>query len=257
MNSIADQTTVIFDVDGTLLQSMALEAECYIATCKKHFPMDEIDTDWANYKNTTDPGITMELYERHYGRTPTSQELRSFHDLFVDQLSCVIARNSGQLGETPGASRLLAVLREKPEFKVAIATGAWREPIKIKLAAAGLDIEDFPLASADDEIDRVAIVSHAKRYVSQSSARCILVGDGVWDVVTARKMNVAFLGIGDGDQAERLRLAGAKHVVGDFQDLDAIFELFEAAVVPEIMQGACSARPYIKVGRPPTMKRRL
>lgn len=228
----ADRTTVIFDVDGTLVQTMALEAECYVATCKKYFAVADVDTDWTNYRSTTDPGVAIELHERHWGRSPTSLELRSFHDLLVKQLRNETACNPAQSRETPGASRLLAVLKERPEFNVAIATGAWREPIEIKLAAAGLAIGDFPLVSADDAIDRAAIVSLAQRSVAQSSAKCILVGDGVWDVMTARTLNIAFLGVGNGEQAERLHSAGAKHVVGDFQDIDAIFELFEAAIVP-------------------------
>lgn len=221
-------TLVIFDVDGTLIQSMALEAKCFSEACRECFHIDGIDTNWSSYKNTTDPGVAMEVFERRYGRSPSSDELNSFRAVFVENLRHQIAGGPNLIRETPGAERLLMTLRRDPNFEVSIATGAWREPIALKLAAARLRVEGFSMTSADDAIERERIVSIARSRATSAPSRCISIGDGAWDVAAARNLGLAFLGVGKGDQAARLRAAGAKWIVEDFLDVDPILENFSA-----------------------------
>ncbi|MBG0810928.1 HAD family hydrolase [Methylosinus sp. H3A] len=218
------RTLVVFDIDGTLIQSMALDGECYGAALFEHFDATDISLDWTTYEHASDPGVVTELYARRIGRAPTAQELRDFQHRFVSRLEAAMSDRE-PLQETPGASRLLSALAADARFEVVIATGAWREPISMKLAAAGVDIGGFPFACGDDAIERARIFSLAVERAAGSFERIVLVGDGVWDIVTARALGFSFLGVGSGAEAERLREEGAEHVVEDFSRLDAVVEL--------------------------------
>ena len=54
-------------------------------------------------------------------------------------------------------------------------------------------------------------------------------GDGQRDVKTARDLGYPFVGVGEGERAARLVAAGARHVVADFSDPDAVLHLMETA----------------------------
>jgi phosphoglycolate phosphatase-like HAD superfamily hydrolase len=218
------RTLVIFDVDGTLIHS-GLESDCYVAALSEHLGVDTISADWASYRHASDPGIAIETYERLTGREPTIDELRAFHNRFVAHLKAAIALGNGGIPEIPGASMILHRLRQDDRFLVAIATGAWREPIHIKLSAAKVDISGLPMASADDAIERATIFALAANRVPEPFGKVILIGDGIWDAITARKLGFAFLGIGAGSQATRLRSEGALHVVEDFLAQDDVLDL--------------------------------
>ena len=68
-------------------------------------------------------------------------------------------------------------------------------------------------------------------------ARIVSIGDGLWDVRTARKLNFPFLGIGSGAREEELRRAGATHVLQDFADYDGLIQYLEEAEVPRAETG--------------------
>ncbi|WP_018264969.1 HAD family hydrolase [Methylosinus sp. LW4] len=222
------KTLVVFDVDGTLIQSMAVDGECYGAALFEHFDTTDISLDWTTYEHVTDPGVVTELYAHRFGRAPTAQELRDFRQRFMSRLEAAVSGRE-VLQETLGASRLLSALAADARFEVAIATGAWRAPISMKLAVAGVDIGGFPFACGDDAIERARIFSLAVERTVGSFERIVLVGDGVWDVVTARALGFSFLGVGSGAEAERLREEGAEHVVEDFSRLEAVIELLSRA----------------------------
>lgn len=228
-NNDLSKTLVIFDVDGTLIQSMALEAECYVTAFADHLGIESISSDWGSYLHVTDPGIAIELYQRYCGRSPTDHELRSFHDLFVSRLKSKIAKDKGCLIEVAGAADMLAKLKADLRFTIAIATGAWKEPIQVKLSAAGLAINDFPFASAEDSIERKIIFSLAAKRASSSFQQTVLVGDGLWDMATARTLDYGFIGIGTGIQASRLQAEGAAHVIENYLDYESFISVLGKA----------------------------
>jgi phosphoglycolate phosphatase-like HAD superfamily hydrolase len=58
------------------------------------------------------------------------------------------------------------------------------------------------------------------------------VGDGVWDVRTAARLGLAFIGVANGARADALREAGAKHVIPNFDDAERFFACLEEAEAP-------------------------
>jgi phosphoglycolate phosphatase-like HAD superfamily hydrolase len=72
------------------------------------------------------------------------------------------------------------------------------------------------------------------QYRLSSFAKTVSIGDGVWDVRTARRLRFAFLGVGYGKSAELLKRAGAKHVIEDFADYDRLVKLLNEAEIPAV-----------------------
>lgn len=225
---------VIFDIDGTLTNTTKIDADHYLKALSQTFGIDDISTDWKDYENVTDAGITREIVQSKEGRPPRDEELNEFLERFVDLLSAAATRFPGAIQAVPGSAEALTRLRTEPGFAVAIASGSFRATAKIKLERAGVDIEGLPCAFSDDDQSRAGIVetaiARARRiYETEEFDSIVYVGDAPWDVVTSRKLGIAFIGVAKGRRAEALREEGAVWVIPDFSDYDAFLACLGAA----------------------------
>ena len=227
----------IFDIDGTLTKTNSVDAECFTRALTEAHGITEIETDWAAYPHTTDSGITLHLFQGKFGRKPEESELGKFKDCFVNMLRDHYESNPSSFAEIAGAS--LALKRLKPEsgWVVAIATGCWRDSALLKLRAAQIDADGIPAAYAEDGLSREEILQAAvTRSLEQSRLssfeKIVSIGDGLWDVRTARRLDFAFLGVGCGESAALLHQAGAKHVIEDFVDYCQLLKILDETEVP-------------------------
>ena len=227
----------IFDIDGTLTNTNSVDNECFVKALAEACEITEIDTEWAAYPHTTDSGITQHVFQEKFGRSPEETEVGKFKSCFVEMLSEQYQSNSSSFAEVAGASMTLNRLQQNSDWAVAIATGCWRESALLKLKAAKIDADGIPAAYAEDGLSREDIIKAAvSRSLEQNRVsrfeKIVSIGDGVWDVRTARRLNFAFLGIGCGESATRLRQAGAKHVVEDFSDFNQLARFLIEAAIP-------------------------
>ncbi len=227
----------IFDIDGTLTNTNSVDNECFVKAFAEAFAIAEIDTDWAAYPHTTDSGITQHIFQERFGRGPDETEVGKFKGCFVRMLSEQYQSNSLSFAEIAGAPVALNTLKCDSDWAVAIATGCWRDSALLKLRAAKIDADGIPAAYAEDGLSREDIIRAAvSRSLEQNRVsrfeKIVSIGDGVWDVRTARRLNFAFLGIGCGESATRLRQAGAKHVIEDFSDFDQLSRFLIEAAIP-------------------------
>jgi phosphoglycolate phosphatase-like HAD superfamily hydrolase len=212
---------VIFDIDGTLTQTMKTDEECFVRSLADVCGFSGVDTDWSRYRHATDSGILHEIYEARIGRSPSSDEISQFRQHFVGLLTQ--ASSAAPFAAVTGAPLLLSRLVSSAEHRVALATGAWRDSARLKMASAGLCYDDYPAASSDDALDRKSIVSLSMqravgRYGSADST--VYVGDGIWDARTCRSISIPFIGIATDRRAARLAAEGATYVFPDFSDVD-------------------------------------
>ena len=227
----------IFDIDGTLTNTNTVDDECFVKALAKAHAITEINTDWAAYNHTTDSGITQQIFQDQFDRDPEDAELEKFKSCFVDMLSKQYESNASGFAQIEGASITLDKLKRDSAWAIAIATGCWRESAMLKLRAAKIDIDGIPGAFAEDGLSREEILQSA---VSQSLvqhrvssfAKTVSVGDGLWDVRTARRLRFGFLGIGCGESAALLNRAGAKHVIEDFTDYHQVISILNRAEIP-------------------------
>jgi phosphoglycolate phosphatase-like HAD superfamily hydrolase len=228
---------VLFDVDGTLIQISTVDDECFERAFRDEFGIPSVDTDWASYEICTDSSIVPEILRSRLGRDPTKDEVDRHRHRFSELLKEAWRRNPLEYTQTPGARELLRALRSDPRWRVAVATGGWSETARFKLRSAGLDVSGIPFASADDHWTREGILRIAIAAARLQNGRAdfetiVLVGDGSWDVRSARALEIAFVGIGDEAAAGNLRAEGASAVVRDFRDIDAFFASLERAEPP-------------------------
>lgn len=143
-----------------------------------------------------------------------------------------------QCMEVPGAGKTLTQLKAGDEWGVALATGAWQRSAEFKIERARLPLDDVPKAYSEDGPSResivmTAITRAAAHYGQSSFDRIVSVGDAPWDVRTAARLKLPFLGVARGERAHRLRSFCACEVIEDYKDTSAFLSCLESAVVPE------------------------
>jgi phosphoglycolate phosphatase-like HAD superfamily hydrolase len=223
----------IFDIDGTLTESVAVDEVCFVQAFRDVLDIEGINTNWLDYNFQTDSGLAVEICRNHLGRDPGGAEIRRLQARFA-QLLCAAVEGAGQpIGAIPGAALLLHSLGAQRRWLVAIATGGWGVSARFKLASAGLVVDAFPWASADDALDRVDILRTAiwragEHYGQHGLEKVVSVGDRVWDVRAAKTLGIGFLGLATGDKAVRLVEEGASCVLPDFSDLVRVGKSLEA-----------------------------
>jgi phosphoglycolate phosphatase-like HAD superfamily hydrolase len=83
-----------------------------------------------------------------------------------------------------------------------------------------------------EEILETAVLQALQDYRVDSFAKTVSIGDGLWDVRTARRLGFTFLGVGGGEAVAFLERAGAKHVIEDFADYDRFVNCLNEAEIP-------------------------
>jgi len=227
----------IFDIDGTLTETNAVDEICFVQAFADAHSITEINTNWMEYRCVTDSGIMFQIFDERFGRSPDDGELQNYKSCLINLLETHRSRDSSLFAEIPGASRALTRLNRETEWAVALATGCWSVSAELKLKAAGIEAEHLPGAFAEDGLSRETILQtatlRAQRSYSQSHfEKIVAVGDAVWDVRAARNLGIAFVGVGKGDRGLRLRQVGATHVVEDYFDYQALIYCLRRAEVP-------------------------
>lgn len=225
----------IFDIDGTLTQTNEIDTQCYVKAFAEEFKITGINTNWSDYGHTTDSAISIQIFQDFWGRAPKEDELLKLKHRFVELLKSHYAADNKMFVETPGASAMLRKLVET-DWRIAFATGGWLASASMKLEATGLDIDKFPMASADDSISREEIVktviSRAKdKYAVSDFDKIVCIGDGIWDVLTAVQLQLPFVGVANDEQV--LQDMGIEQIIPDFTDFDRFLKALNNANIPQ------------------------
>jgi phosphoglycolate phosphatase-like HAD superfamily hydrolase len=206
---------VMFDVDGTLVDSAGFDGALYAQAVREvlQIPVDET---WASYRNATDSGILEQLLAQHdFG--PAVGDLRAgVKRRFVELFEDYAARHPSAVREIPGAKALIDTLCTIPSVRVAVATGGWLETASLKLKGIGLAIERLAIATASDSADRTTIMQIAERraMLGFASSRKTYFGDGAWDQRASAHLGYQFIAIGRNIEHDLL--------FQDFSDREAV-----------------------------------
>ncbi len=211
--------SIMFDVDGTLLQSYDCDAELFVEAVEDELQIT-MDQRWENYRHVSDSGILLEICE-NAGLASSSKEIeQGVKRRFLKKLDSYLATEV--IEEVPGAKNFLDFLLAQKDVSLSIATGGWKESAILKLDSAGLYFEQIPLASANDHYDRTEIMTIAHRQIDdQSDDSNWYFGDAIWDQKACKDLDYNFIAIGDRVQH--------KHRFQDFQKKDEILELIQNA----------------------------
>ncbi|MCY3713373.1 MAG: HAD hydrolase-like protein [Gemmatimonadetes bacterium] len=189
-------TAVIFDIDGTLVESSGFEDDLYIAAVRDVLGDVCIRKAWNTYRHVTDSGILRQIMEEH--RIRGKDRIREVRSRFGDKVGQYF-RDGGECNPTIGAIDLIDELRAAPGFAVGFATGGWGQTARMKLEHAGFNLKHAVLASSDDGHERTVIMRKCLDTLDakgNSFQRIVYVGDAEWDVRATRELGWHFIGVG-------------------------------------------------------------
>jgi beta-phosphoglucomutase-like phosphatase (HAD superfamily) len=185
-------TCVIFDIDGTLVDSSGFEDQLFEAAVRDVLGNVALRASWGEYPHFTDAGILREIC-RENGLDHTHYEDRfraRFGELVAEHL-----RQSGACPPVAGAIALFETLRSQRGCAVGIATGGWGHTARMKLREAGFTMDGVPLACSDDHHERTGIMTRCREQLP-AAEHCIYIGDGVWDKAASEQLGWRFIGVG-------------------------------------------------------------
>lgn len=198
---------VVFDVDGTLIRGERTDWDLFAVAIREVTGIEPTAAFWRGLEEVTSESILGEILKdrtRVVGAALTRQVATVFEGL----LELAILKDEGLFAPRAGVAELMRAL---PVGGVALATGEWREPILKKLAASGLGVGSWPMATSSDRALRHEIIALAVERAGGDLADAVYVGDGLWDLRASRILGIPF--IGTGEKARELAVAGARHVV--------------------------------------------
>ncbi len=220
---------IVFDLDGTLIDINPIDDEAFVTAFREELGINCATTDWSQFEFVTNAGIAGALVEALEEPLRT-EALGRVRRRFVDLLE------RGSVGRAFRPIRGAAALIEhlpQTDWRAVIATGCWRSSVEVKLRSSGLE-GLLPFVSSDEDRSREGIVRRAILLAAEQHAsefdRIVMIGDAPWDVRTARKLALPFVGVGA--QPEILLRLGAIQVLRDFEDVDAVIAVLESAGVP-------------------------
>lgn len=185
---------IIFDIDGTLLHSAAVDDALYRKAVKTVLGDVQLRPTLHDYPFVTDTGILQQILADN---TLAHEErlLEEIRAIFVGLLRDHVSEH-GPFAEIPGARNFLYSLRESPSHAVAMATGGWRQSAEFKLSSAGFDVADIPLATSNDHYERTTIMEIALDSLGVRFDSVTYYGDGPWDRQACEQLGWDFVAVG-------------------------------------------------------------
>jgi HAD superfamily hydrolase (TIGR01509 family) len=231
-------SAVIFDLDGTLIDTNALHIQAWQKTFGEHHYKvadDRIGVEIGKGGDQFVASILGQETEEKYG-----DSLRKGHTDHYLQLA-----KSTRLTVFPGAQKLLEAIQARG-LKLALATSSKPDELEMTFESAGVDwsgLFDVITTAKDAERGKPApdIVQAAVDQLKLSPTQCLMIGDTPYDAHTARDAGVISYGLtcGKMNDAQTLRAAGMRRVFDQPADLLAGLEkaLHDAAPGSMLLTG--------------------
>lgn len=185
---------VMFDVDGTLVESADFDFSCFTAAVETVLGID-IDHDLSKYAHVTHAGIVRQIIAPEI---PSPERLRltaAVKKQYVGNIEQYILQH--HIKPISGAAEFLQKLRSEQDVSISIATGGWYETAIKKLEAAGIDASNLPIATSNDHYDRSTIMQIARQKSGcNETTPCTYFGDGAWDKAACQKLGYNFVLVG-------------------------------------------------------------
>jgi len=204
---------VVFDLDGTLLDNMALHAEAFGIFVKRH----ELAEFGDDMRARLDGKRNRDIFPVLFGRALAEEELRRFS---AEKEGLYRELSRGRLVALAGLDRLLEHLHAR-RIPVAIATSAPPENVRHTLVELGLDTRLDRVVRAD-EVPRGKphpdVFLAAARLLGVPPAECLAFEDAPSGVAAAKAAGMTCVGLTTSFDASALASAGARpdFTVADF-----------------------------------------
>ncbi len=179
---------VMFDIDGTLVQSFEFDEQVFVEAVFEISGLD-IDQNWASYPHVTDWGLIRSFCEKQASVNEFAAWYPAIKACFIDKISDYVKHYPVQ--PIPGAIAFFETLSADERYQVSIATGGWLETAKLKLKSAGFNINDTQVYSSNDHYEREQIMA-----LAATSKKMNYFGDASWDKKACQRLGYNFIGVG-------------------------------------------------------------
>ena len=185
---------IVFDIDDTLTKSEHQHQAAFVNTMLD-FGITDINQDWKSYQNVTDSFILKVNYEAHFKKEFDLSLISEFEKKMTASMLTL-----SKTEEIKGASTIVDFFMKETDYAICFATGSLLQPALIKLAQANINfvpnlVEASNMIYTREDIVKSAIEKAKKYFGVPKFKNIISVGDGIWDLKTARNLGVHFLGI--------------------------------------------------------------
>lgn len=187
---------ILFDIDGTLIESMTVDTELYLASIGEVLGSVRFRGALSDYEHVTDNGILAQVLDDN-GYPFDEQTAAAIKAIFVDKIERHI-ETEGPFSTIHGAIEFFERTRASDGRRVAIATGGWRESARLKLESAGFDIDGIPLVTGDDAWTRIEIMETALARLGGAFESVTYFGDAEWDRQACQSLGWNFVAVGPG-----------------------------------------------------------
>ena len=185
---------IIFDIDGTLIESMAIDSKLYFSSVTTVLGPVDFREKLSDYDNVTDSGIISQLADDN-GLHLEPTAIESIQTLFVGELVEHI-QAAGPFPAIHGAIQTIERLSRSTDYSIAIATGGWRKSALLKLESSGFALDGIPLVSCDESPSRTEIMSIALARLGSNFESATYFGDADWDRRACQALGWDFVPVG-------------------------------------------------------------
>lgn len=211
------KSLVLFDIDGTLTDSVELHQKAFRDSLAA-IGVSPFHGSFHSFQHHTDSHIARVLYETEHNRTFKRAIRQKFEETLFELIT------AQKVSEIPGAAMYVKSLEES-EYAVCFATGSLLRAATHKLRLIGLSVHVELLVASDEIEERENIIVQAickarTFYQVKSFDRIVSIGDGLWDLLAAKKLNLDFIGIGASNK-HILQSNGMRRHFENFENLSA------------------------------------
>lgn len=216
---------VLFDIDGTLLDTHGFGREAFIrGLARVTGERDELA--YVSFAGNTDRNVLDQVMAERRLHLDESAIRRVF--------ACIAEELGVLLGQTPGkeiaGARAFLEHLEGEGTALGLVTGNIRECAYLKLGSVGFD-RFFGFGGFGDEhadrakIARSALAAAKAAGIEAEEGGVCLIGDTPFDVAAGRALDIPVIGVATGKYGEEsLREAGATLTVADYCDIGRLLD---------------------------------
>lgn len=225
-------TLVLFDIDGTLLDTDGAGRLGLAASFRSVFGRDDIEQFVArvSFGGRTDPHIIASIAQEA-GIAPSEVESRyaELREAYLQALRSQLALPNPRRRVMPGVERLLETLSGRPDVYLGLVTGNIEDGARIKLDAFGLNRFFIDGGFASDHPERREIARIAHQRLSRRAGfyfpadRVMVIGDTELDIACARANGFRAIAVHSGwAPREQLEAAQPDTLLTDLSDSEAV-----------------------------------
>jgi phosphoglycolate phosphatase-like HAD superfamily hydrolase len=224
------QTLVLFDIDGTLLSSDASgRSAIRLAFAEEFGDLDFLES--VRFDGKTDPQIIRELcLAAGAEHRVTDATVASLLSRYVTYLEHELNERKARVTTLPGVVALLDTLQRDRSFCVGLLTGNVKAGARLKLAAAGIDFDQFEVGAFGcdsahrPELPPIAAARAAGHFGRQPSGDdVVIIGDTPADVTCGNSIGARAIAVATGSYSEAtLADAGAHATFATLEPTDLV-----------------------------------